>query len=326
MYASDAINGSSSPRRNLNQVRRHESYYLKGGDLHVLIDDVLFRVHRYFFVRESSYFREELEFPASPGQTTKGTEDSNAIIIVEDRQGRAIHAIDFEKFLWVFYNPLYSLYDTSVEDWGRILHLANTWRFYEVKALCVRELSKLEMLPVDRIHLYQNFEVDQTLLVQCYIQLCSRDTALTVEEGEKLGMKTAMLVMQARERARARDGAKSPLPDSTRAQEIVSLVEELFGVTAGPAPSTPLLTNATLNGTGSPSHVNGTKKTHDKQNSTGSALSDPFSLSAPLANGRPASPPAVNTFSSLGSGPMSVTNAASESRPLRSGCGAQAST
>jgi hypothetical protein len=267
---------ANAARRNLSQVRRHDTYYLKGGDLHVMIDDVIFRVHRYFFIRESAYFREELEYPASPGQPSKGTEDSNAIIIAEDRQGRAVHAIDFEKFLWVFYNPLYSLYDASVEDWSRILHLANTWRFHEVKSLCVRELQRLEMPSVDRIQLYQNFEVDQTLLIPCYAEVCSRETALTVHEGEQLGMKTAMLLMQARERARARDGARSPLPADIRSQQVVSLVEEMFGISSPPSaePTSPLPSNILFSGSNPPkvngaSTANGSVKTHMKNKSSG---------------------------------------------------------
>lgn len=60
---------------------------------------VLFRVHRYFFERESPYFVRRLNTPASPGKRPPGTEDSSAIIL-ED-----VTADHFEKFLWVFYNP-----------------------------------------------------------------------------------------------------------------------------------------------------------------------------------------------------------------------------
>lgn len=62
------------------------------------VDHVLFRVHRYFFERESPIFRDKLTTPASPGQPAQGTSDSNAIVL-------EVHVAEFEKMLWVFYNP-----------------------------------------------------------------------------------------------------------------------------------------------------------------------------------------------------------------------------
>lgn len=43
-------------------------------------------------------FRERLGTPASPGQPRQGTSDSNALVL-------DVSAEEFEKFLWVFYNP-----------------------------------------------------------------------------------------------------------------------------------------------------------------------------------------------------------------------------
>ena len=58
-----------------------------------------FRVHRFFFERESPYFVRMLAVPASPGKEPQGTSDSNAILL-ED-----VSADHFATFLWVFYNP-----------------------------------------------------------------------------------------------------------------------------------------------------------------------------------------------------------------------------
>ena len=63
------------------------------------IDHIQFRVHRYFFERESLYFRNYLTVPASPGAVRTGVNDSNAIILDD------VKASEFELFLWVFYNP-----------------------------------------------------------------------------------------------------------------------------------------------------------------------------------------------------------------------------
>ena len=63
------------------------------------VENTLFRVHRYFFVRESAYFRDKLPYPSPPGETTKGSSD-NLPFVLDD-----VSKTDFERLLWVFYNP-----------------------------------------------------------------------------------------------------------------------------------------------------------------------------------------------------------------------------
>lgn len=63
------------------------------------VENYIYRVHRYFFERESAWFREKLGAPAPAGQTPKGSSDANPFPLEE------VAADDFSKFLWVFYNP-----------------------------------------------------------------------------------------------------------------------------------------------------------------------------------------------------------------------------
>lgn len=66
------------------------------------VDNNLFRVHRYFFTRDSAFFRNELPHPPPPGEYTKGSSDNNPLVL------EGITIVDFERFLWVFYNPYVS--------------------------------------------------------------------------------------------------------------------------------------------------------------------------------------------------------------------------
>ncbi|EEB91940.1 hypothetical protein MPER_09624 [Moniliophthora perniciosa FA553] len=143
-------------------LRHHEEYYLSGGDLFFLIEQYHFRVHRYFFERESNYFKAQLATPASPGAPRQGTSESSAIVLDN------IKADDFAKFLWVFYNPKYSLYKAKVPDWVAILELAHRWGFQEVQNLVVREIEKLEMPALDRVVVYHKYELDRHLLLARY--------------------------------------------------------------------------------------------------------------------------------------------------------------
>ncbi|KAI0827715.1 hypothetical protein BC628DRAFT_1284420, partial [Trametes gibbosa] len=228
-----------APQSAVDQIKRHPKYYLNGGDVHFLVENWIYRVHRYFFERESAWFREKLGVATPAGQAPKGSSDSNPFPL-ED-----INAEDFSKFLWVFYNPKYSIYDATLEDWTAILKLAFDWRFSEVKKLCSRELEKFDIAPVPKIELYQTYELDKKLLIPSYIALCVRQEPLTLKEGRHLGLETALLLATARECARGKplaNGSRSPTAADLGEDDMVSIIKEIFGLTAGPpSPSlTPL--------------------------------------------------------------------------------------
>lgn len=208
-------------------LTRHEEYHINGGDLFFLVEHVQFRVHRYFFERESGVFRNQLTTPASPGATRQGSSESNAIVLEN------VKSVDFAKFLWVFYNPKYSLYNATTEDWTVIINLAHRWAFPEVKSLAVRELEKLVLSDVDRISIYHTYQIDKSLLIPRYAALCERENPLTLQEGLQLGMETTLMIARLRELSRANptpSGARSPRPAGIHFDEMTRLVCEMFEV------------------------------------------------------------------------------------------------
>jgi hypothetical protein len=212
----------SIPVQNNQRVVRHAEYYIHGGDVIFRVDNNLFRVHRYFFTRDSAFFRHELPHPPPPGEFTKGSSDNNPLVL-ED-----ITIVDFERFLWVFYNPKYSLYDADVEEWTSILKLAHLWEFSGVKTLALRELERLEIAPLKKIIMYHSYEVDRDLLQAAYIALTVRPEPITIEEGRELGLETALQLARARELARASGGKKSPSPINLPPAELDVLIRDLF--------------------------------------------------------------------------------------------------
>ncbi|KIY65849.1 hypothetical protein CYLTODRAFT_356116 [Cylindrobasidium torrendii FP15055 ss-10] len=212
-------------------LRHHDEYYLTGGDLFFLVQQYLFRVHRYFFERESLFFKGELAAPASPGEARRGSSEGNAILLDD------VTANEFAKLLWVFYNPKYSIYNATWQDWSDILMLAQRWSFPEVKKLSIRELEELEMPDVERIHVYQEYDVDRRLLVDRYAALTERLEPLTYEEGVKLGMQTSLMIARARECVRSPTvaGLRSPSSVNLPSAELVAIVKDLFNISEGPA-------------------------------------------------------------------------------------------
>jgi hypothetical protein len=120
----------------LRPITRHLTYYLPGADVFFLVDEVMFAVHRYFFERESLYFANLFKEQGA----------------ISPRQGRShyhpisLHDVSPDKFavfLWVFYNPKYSLYDTSQANWSIIEDYAIKWGFEEVRILAQNHLYNL---------------------------------------------------------------------------------------------------------------------------------------------------------------------------------------
>ncbi|KII95605.1 hypothetical protein PLICRDRAFT_97198 [Plicaturopsis crispa FD-325 SS-3] len=220
---------ASGPGATLAQIVHHDQYYLRGGDVTFLVENTLFRVHRYFFERESPYFHAKLCTPVSPGQNPIGTSDQNAFSL------DGVKSTDFARFLWVFYNPKYSLYSTTVEEWKSILRLAHEWSFAEVKNLVVRELEKMVIADIPKIVIYHSYDVERTYLLPNYAALCAREDPITLHEGRELGLETVLRVAEARERLR-RNGPRSPTGAEFPAVDLQAIVCEIFEISP-PSPS-----------------------------------------------------------------------------------------
>lgn len=119
------MDSTASSKQGNQRIIRHADYYIHGGDIifrvrgfmisivscrvpimtRLQVEDTLFRVHRFFFTRESAFFRSKLPHPPPPGEFTKGSSDVHPLVLEGTLE------VDFERFLWVFYNPsVYSFY------------------------------------------------------------------------------------------------------------------------------------------------------------------------------------------------------------------------
>ncbi|KAI9465148.1 hypothetical protein BJY52DRAFT_666887 [Lactarius psammicola] len=216
-----------SPSPTTVPVTRHRSYFIHEADVTFKVEDYVFRVHKFFFTRESSFFRRLFEPSQFLVQDPPGSSESNPIIL-EDVSSDA-----FACFLWVFYNPKYSIYDATPKQWSSILNLAQKWGFKDVEQLCIRELEKLDLSPVDRIHIYQRFGLDSTLLVDSYASLTTRDEPIGIEEGVKLGLRTSLQIARAREMSRGPDtgvGPRTPSAVQLDGPNLHGLLSEIFNL------------------------------------------------------------------------------------------------
>lgn len=160
---------------------------------------------------------------------------------------------------FTFFYRKYSIYDASVDEWTSILKLAHMWDFIEVKELAIRGLEGLHDIPaLQKVALYQKYEVDRNLLQAAYTALTVRDEPITVEEGRELGLETALLVAQARETARAPRRARSQV--SLAGAELDALINNIFTLSSSdPAHAHAHVTNmsqtSTSGGTDTQTHT-----------------------------------------------------------------------
>ncbi|KAG1815163.1 uncharacterized protein BJ212DRAFT_1273198 [Suillus subaureus] len=216
----------SSSQDRVGRVINHKDYYLRGGDMSVLIGNHLYRIHSFFFYRESLAWRQMLDTPPDGGE--HGTADAPSPFTLDD-----VKSEDFERFLWVIYNPQYSIYDAPFDTWLSILKLADRWSFCNIKDLAVRELEKLNIEPIEKIVAYHEYKINKTLLLPAYTAMCKRDKPLTLAEGTSLGMETVLRLADARERARqqaAESGIRSPTFEDFEDVQMEDMVREVFGI------------------------------------------------------------------------------------------------
>ncbi|KAF9243218.1 hypothetical protein BU15DRAFT_86587 [Melanogaster broomeanus] len=217
----------ANPDHGVSRVVHHKDFYLRGGDMTVLVENHLYRIHSYFFERESLFFRQKL---VGSNDEDRGSTDTNAYTLDD------VKSEDFARFLWVFYNPKYSVYEAPLDTWLSILKLANRWSFDNVK-----ELS-LDIEPVEKIAIYHDNTISRLYLLPSYVAVCKRDKPLSFTEGMKLGMETVLRIADARERVRqhaSESGIRTPTFEDFEDSEVELLVREVFGLGSRPASPTP---------------------------------------------------------------------------------------
>ncbi|KDQ59004.1 hypothetical protein JAAARDRAFT_175669 [Jaapia argillacea MUCL 33604] len=168
---------------------KHGSFYLSDEMSVFQVENTLFRIHSYFFHRDSEYFRHLF--------AEHGPSSECSPIFLE-----GVLVVDFERFLGLLHPAHFTSHHAStVEQWTSILELATKWSFVSIRSLAIRELSPLAS-PIDKVVAANRYDIAHWL-EPAYMVLSTRQGALTKEEGRRLGVDEATKISQMREDVRS---------------------------------------------------------------------------------------------------------------------------
>ncbi|KAI0001020.1 hypothetical protein BJV77DRAFT_972136 [Russula vinacea] len=158
---------------------QHKRFFFEDGNITFLVDGILYRVHRYFFCRDSNIFKTRLS--RLPVRETS----SLPVISIEN-----VKSQDFDAFLSILY-PLdfNSLEEHSFEELSSILDLSTP----------IRRLNP--PTPHQRLILGRKCAVDQWIPIALQ-ELCERPQPLTPDEARLMGFEDVVLVVAVQEKVR----------------------------------------------------------------------------------------------------------------------------
>jgi hypothetical protein len=91
-------------------------------------------------------------------------------------------------------------------------------------------MQKLPIPPVEKIHIYQNFHIDRSLLAESFAKLTVRQEPLKLEEAQKVGLETMLQISQARELSRGSNSGTKPASIRLNDSELRSVIQDAFGL------------------------------------------------------------------------------------------------
>ncbi|KZT27201.1 hypothetical protein NEOLEDRAFT_1131230 [Neolentinus lepideus HHB14362 ss-1] len=187
----------------------HDHYFFDDGTVTFMVERTLFRVHRFFFERDSALFRDQL-------LTHPEVRSGDSIVELKD-----CTALDFERFLGVLYPNAFNQHTaTTLEEWSSILALSAQWGFESIRLLAIREVFPLAS-SIDRVALGLKYDIKDWLL-DAYLDICLRRDPISDDEAERLGAKDVARVSRLREKI-----LREQLPTSDLVG-MTNLVENVF--------------------------------------------------------------------------------------------------
>ncbi|RPD60640.1 hypothetical protein L227DRAFT_575239 [Lentinus tigrinus ALCF2SS1-6] len=216
---------------------RHSTFYLEDEMVILRVENTLFRVHRYFLERDSTFFKDFFQKMLGHGA---GRTDDTAVRLKD------VSRREFECLLAFLYNGPSSAQSASILNLVLLLSTASALSFPAARAHAISALDAASppLDPVERVFLAEKYAIPAWLR-PAYVALCSRAHALEDAEAEVLGLQTMARLARAREavleekvkewrkaveRAESGEGFNKEDMQVREAKLVERVVDEIFGV------------------------------------------------------------------------------------------------
>ncbi|KAH9915884.1 uncharacterized protein B0H18DRAFT_1039567 [Fomitopsis serialis] len=145
---------------------RHDQFYFDDGNIIFLVEDKVFKVHRYFLVRESPVFRDMFSMESDEGQS-----DDKPVLL------EGTNSLGFASLLACFYPRIIGQVDYMLaEEWALVVDLCG-------KLTNIEHHSSTLAVQVATARRH-NME---TWYWQTFLKMCERGRPISPEEAEHLG-------------------------------------------------------------------------------------------------------------------------------------------
>ncbi|KAK0459145.1 uncharacterized protein EV420DRAFT_305233 [Desarmillaria tabescens] len=179
---------------------RNESFYWENGIF--LVEDELFCVPRYQFIKQSETFRAMFTLLQADANAVEGNTDDRPIRLY------GVSKIDFERLLnFMYHLDIPSVPTRPLEEWISILKLSTMWVMTEIRNSAIFHIIERhqEVEVVERITLGTSCNVP-ALVRSGLVTLVNQDGGVSERQARLLGWETAMRIQWAREKLIASQG------------------------------------------------------------------------------------------------------------------------
>ncbi|KAI5983064.1 hypothetical protein EDD15DRAFT_2179700, partial [Pisolithus albus] len=168
------------------------------------VENTLFRVPRKPLEEESTVFRDMFLLPQPNSDAIEGQDDTRPVIL------HGVSRADFECLLKALlcrqYGENKGLALSLTNEWTSVLKLSTMWEFTTLREAAISWLDTSDASlyrsdPLEKIVLANRYDIKEWLLPSL-LALAQRPDPISIEEGRRLGLETALKLASVREKLR----------------------------------------------------------------------------------------------------------------------------
>ncbi|PPQ71831.1 hypothetical protein CVT24_006956 [Panaeolus cyanescens] len=197
---------SSKKRRKISSdvlmMKRHKQYYMHTGNIVIQVENTLFRLDLSVLHEHSPVLRNVIPPIQSGSLPIVGFNDRRPLVL------REIAEPDFTcllSFLWPLEEDPSSP-PLTIDQLVAVLRLATSFQMTRILAQAQIKLHSLPIDPIRKIAIWDEFHLDQELLLPAYATLTQRSEPLTLTMTMSLGIRNFTKIAMCRDLYRQRVG------------------------------------------------------------------------------------------------------------------------